>query len=161
MAQKPHKTHKNKLILTSLLTASYCDFLSQKIKQYSHTALLRGSSYINVCFERFHFIWEIGLNSLSAHMFLFCFCPWPYILNVTLFSKNFVNIFSIALHVFSNSFWKICPLFGQILITCLKCFRASFSLSSYSEKMRWGRGWIYEPIMSTRLVRKMVFSVLL
>ena len=37
---------------------------------------------------------------------------------------------------------KICPLFGQILITCLKCSRASFLPSSYSEKMRWGRGWV-------------------
>ena len=32
---------------------------------------------------------------------------------------------------------KICPLFGQILITCLKCSRASFSPSCYSEKVRW------------------------
>ena len=26
-----------------------------------------------------------------------------------------------------------------MLITCLKCSRASFSLSSYSEKMHWGQ----------------------
>ena len=39
---------------------------------------------------------------------------------------------------------KICPLCGKILITFLKCSRASFSPSSYSEKIRWGRGceWI-------------------
>ena len=37
---------------------------------------------------------------------------------------------------------KICPLFGQILIPCLKCSRASFLPSSYSEKMRWGRGLV-------------------
>ena len=49
--------------------------------------------------------------------------------------------FSNAVHIFRNLFWKICPLFGKILITCLKCSRASFSPSSYSEKMRWGRGW--------------------
>ena len=49
--------------------------------------------------------------------------------------------FHYAVHVFSNLFLKICPLFGQILITCLKCSRASFSLSSYSEKMHWGGGW--------------------
>ena len=35
------------------------------------------------------------------------------------------------------------PLFEQILITCLKCSRASFSPSSYSEKMRWERGWAF------------------
>ena len=79
--------------------------------------------------------------SLSAHTFLFCFYPWPYILNVTLFTKNFVNIFSIAVQEFRNLFWKICPLFGQILITCLKCSRASSSLFSYSEKLRWDQGW--------------------
>ena len=31
---------------------------------------------------------------------------------------------------------KICPLLGQILIRCLKCSRASFLSSSYSEKKR-------------------------
>ena len=51
-----------------------------------------------------------------------------------------LDVFSIAAQVFSNLFFKICPLFGQILITCLKCSRASFPLSSYSKKMRWGRG---------------------
>ena len=61
--------------------------------------------------------------SLSAHMFLFCFYPWPYILNVSSFSRNFGNIFSIAIHVFRNLSWKIYPLSGQILITCLKCSR--------------------------------------
>ena len=45
-----------------------------------------------------------------------------------------------VVHVFRNLFWKICPLFGQILITCLKCSRLSFSPSSYSEKKRWSRG---------------------
>ena len=46
--------------------------------------------------------------------------------------------FSIAVHVFRNLFLKICSLFGQILITCLKYSRASFSPSSYSEKMALG-----------------------
>ena len=62
-------------------------------------------------------------------------------------------IFSIAVHVFRNLFLKICPLFGQILIACLKCSRASFSPSSHSEKMHWGRGCpvfiISSPIIST------------
>ena len=47
-------------------------------------------------------------------------------------------IFSIAVHLFRNLFLKICPLFGQILIMCLKCSRASFSPSSYSKKMALG-----------------------
>ena len=43
---------------------------------------------------------------------------------------------------------KICSLFGQIWIMYLKCSRASFSLSSYSKKMRWRRGWVirFQPI---------------
>ena len=49
--------------------------------------------------------------------------------------------FSNTVHVFRNLFWKTCPLFEQILITCLKCSWVSFSPSSYSEKMRWGQGW--------------------
>ena len=48
-----------------------------------------------------------------------------------------INIFSIVVHVFPNLFWKICPLFGHILLTCLKCSRSSFFPPSYSEKMRW------------------------
>ena len=43
------------------------------------------------------------------------------------------------LYIFLYS--KIYPLFGQILITCVKCSRPSFSPSSYNKKMRWGRGW--------------------
>ena len=41
----------------------------------------------------------------------------------------------VAGHVFLNLFLKICPLFGQILITCMKCSRVSFSSSCYNEKM--------------------------
>ena len=77
-----------------------------------------------------------------SYIFLFvCFYPWPYILNVQTSSRKIVDIFSIAVHVLGNLFWKICPLFGQILITCLKCSRASFSTSSYNEKICWGRDW--------------------
>ena len=50
------------------------------------------------------------------------------------------DVFSITVHAFRNLFLKIYPLFGQTLITYLKCSRASFLPSSYSEKMRWGRG---------------------
>ena len=49
------------------------------------------------------------------------------------------HFFSIAVHVFRNLFWKICTLFGQILITCLECSRTSFLLCTYSDKMCWGR----------------------
>ena len=58
---------------------------------------------------------------ICSHMLLFCY-PWSYILD----ASNFVNIFSIATHVFHNLFWKICPILGQILITCLKFSRAFF-----------------------------------
>ena len=71
---------------------------------------------------------------LSPHMFLSYFYPWPYIPNVQISSSNSDIIFSITVHAFRNLLWIICPLFGQILA------RASFSPSSYSEKIRWGRG---------------------
>ena len=80
--------------------------------------------------------YKLRLTLFSAHMFLFCFYPWPYTLNIQTCSCK-----SIAVHIFCNLFWKICPLFGQILITCLKCSRASFLPSSYNEKMHWGQGW--------------------
>ena len=67
-------------------------------------------------------------------MFLFCFYPWPYILNVKIFRCEGADVFSIDAHVFRNLFLKIYLLFGQILITCAT---ASFLSSSYSEKMRW------------------------
>ena len=35
-------------------------------------------------------------------------------------SRETGDIFSIAAHVFRNLFLKICPLFGQVLIMCLK-----------------------------------------
>ena len=82
-------------------------------------------------------------------MFLFCLEPWPYLLNIQPFSSEWLDVFSIAAQVFSNLFLKICPLFGQILITCS---RASFSLSSYSEKMRWGRGCIWRLLWGIMLL---------
>ena len=82
----------------------------------------------------------IFVISLSAHMLLFYFYPWPFVLSVSLFCSNFVIIFSIAVPVFLNLFWKTCPLFRQILITCLNCFRAFFLLSSFSDKMHLGQG---------------------
>ena len=76
----------------------------------------------------------------SPGMFLFCFYLWPYILYVKLFSRESADAFNITAHVFYSLFLRICPLFGQTLITCVKCSRASFSHSSCSEKMHWGRG---------------------
>ena len=87
------------------------------------------------------------LLTLSA-MFLLCFYPWPECLNVLTSCCDSADIFINAVHVFRNLFWRICRLFEQILITCLKCSRASFSSSSYSEKMRWGRGCIFMPTSS-------------
>ena len=79
-----------------------------------------------------------------ACMRLLCFYRWPNLLNLKTVSREPDYVFRNTVHVFANLFLKIRPLFGQILITCLKCSRAFFSLSSYSEKMRWGRGWILD-----------------
>ena len=70
-------------------------------------------------------------------IFLSCFYPWQYILNVQTASRKRVHIFIIVGPVFPNLFWKICSLFGQIFITCLKCSKCSFWPSPYSKKMCW------------------------
>ena len=46
-----------------------------------------------------------------------------------------VVIFSMSVHVFRNLFWKLYPLFGQILITRFKFSRAFFLLFFYSKKI--------------------------
>ena len=69
-------------------------------------------------------------------IYLFCFYPWPYTLIYQTVVCSTANIFSIVFQVFRNSFWQICPLFGQILITHLKYSKDSFSPSSYSKKMQ-------------------------
>ena len=69
---------------------------------------------------------QTDANIVFCSYVLYCFYPWPYILNVQIWSHKTIDIFSVAIDVFLNLFWKICPLFMQILITCLKCFRASF-----------------------------------
>ena len=81
----------------------------------------------------------ISVISLSPHLFSFCFYSWLYILNVSSITDNGLNIFGMAVYIFLNLFWKIRPLFWQILITYL-ISRASFSLCSYTEKMCWGHG---------------------
>ena len=75
--------------------------------------------------------------------FFILFLFLPYTLNDQISSSAVVNVFSMTVHVFCNLFWKIYSLFGQILITCLKCPRASFLLSYYREKIRWERGCYY------------------
>ena len=78
---------------------------------------------------------KLTLMLLSALTSLFCFYPWPNILKMWTCSCKTADVFSETAHVFCNLFWKICPLFGQILITCLKCFRAFFSPFFYSKKI--------------------------
>ena len=53
--------------------------------------------------------------------------------------RTTADVFRLATHELCNSFEKLFPLFGQILIACLKCSSASFLPSSYSKKMRWGQ----------------------
>ena len=91
-------------------------------------------SHTNLCLCFFY------ACAFYSYNFLFSFDSWPCILNDDKSSITRLNIFSMAVHVFCNFFLKICPLFGQVLITCLKYSRASFSPSSYSEKIRWGQG---------------------
>ena len=44
-----------------------------------------------------------------ARIFLFYFCPWPFLLNVQTFSSESVDIFSMAAHIFPNCFNKNIP----------------------------------------------------
>ena len=77
----------------------------------------------------------------KPRMFWFCFYPWPYILNIKTCSRETGDIFSIAAHVFRKLFLKICPLFGQVLIMCLK----------WVSLMRWGWDWKIAPFTKARL----------
>ena len=47
----------------------------------------------------------------------------------------------VSLSTYSVIYSENMPSIGQTLIMCLKCSRASFLPSSYSEKMCWGRGY--------------------
>ena len=81
------------------------------------------------CSDVFILFLSLALHT-KHHVVLFCFYPWPYILNTLTPSRNCADVFH-TIHVFSNLFSKISYLFGQILIMCLKCSRASFLPSSY------------------------------
>ena len=65
---------------------------------------------IIICFVSTKLTTKFG--SLSARMFLFCFCPWRYTLNVKISSRESADVFGNVAHVFCNLFLKICPLFG-------------------------------------------------
>ena len=108
-----------------------------KPKEHNYLTFLRATNfYAYICDFAFCF-----LVFVIIIMFLFCFYPqtyilnisWTYIPNISLFSSKLVNIFVL----------KNCPLFAQILITCLKCSRVSFLASPYNEKMSWGEVWAY------------------
>ena len=95
---------------------------------------------------------------LYPHVFIL-FYPWTYILNVKISSRESANIFSVSVYVFRDLFWQICPLFVQVLIKCLKCSRASSSLSSYSKKLRCERGWDLYWIYSRFVARNTLYLI--
>ena len=99
--------------------------------------------------------------SLFTHMFWFYFYSWFYILSEQIFSGTSVSMSSVTTHVLHNSFWKIRPLFGQILITCLKCSRASFLPSFYCRKMRWDPAWVLIPKAITVMLATMMIKILI
>ena len=85
----------------------------------------------------------------GIQLYVFAYHAWVQTYAYIVFwSYLFILFFSLALHTkctnllpqhvpsFRIWLWKIFSLFGQILITCLKCSRTSFLPSSYSEKMR-------------------------
>ena len=95
-----------------------------------------GCNYRSQSYVFFH-------TDLWLEYFALCSCIFILFLFLALHTKspiciaNTVNIFSMAAHVFCNLFLKTCLLFRQILITCFKCSRVSFSPYSYSEKVGW------------------------
>ena len=96
-----------------------------------------------------------------------CFQPWPHV---------YVNICKFFLdnkytHTLRKAVSEPYKLFGENMlsiwkncITCLKCSRASFSPSSYSDKMRWERGCLITcPTFSSEVYtvfRKVLMPVL-
>ena len=105
--------------------------------------------------------------SLYLHGFAYTnFIPFSYVLILILslsYLRKFYScksaLFSIAVHVFRNFFLQNMPS-RQISITYLKCCRAFFSPFSYSEKMRWDRGWkFFEIIVVSRMVQNSSFYI--
>ena len=99
----------------------------------------------NECWNQFYLVMSL---LIKPHAIAFCsyFVIFILFLSLTLHAEHVTPIgkgdavFSIPVHVFGDLFWKICFLFGQILMTCLKCSRTSFLPFSYCEKLCWGRG---------------------
>ena len=90
---------------------------------------------IIICQYKIH-LRLISLSAFHSYVLIFLFLAL-----LTNHSREPADFSNIAAHIFLNLFIKICPLFGQILITCLKFSSASFSFSSCSEKVHWGWGW--------------------
>ena len=109
----------------------------------------------------FSIVTHASSMSLFTHMFWFYFYSWFYILSEQIFSGTSVSMSSVTTHVLHNSFWKIRPLFGQILITCLKCSRASFLPSFYCRKMRWDPAWVLIPKAITVMLATMMIKILI
>ena len=89
--------------------------------------------------------WKISqtYTNLRSHFFFICFY-FSFILDLK--NLNFGRLgcwcFQCYRPRISSFIWKICPLFGQSLITSLKCFRATF-LPSFSYRKN---------VLGTRLV---------
>ena len=76
---------------------------------------------------------------MSLLIIAFCLYVLILFLTIALHTKHpsmqyhIINIFNIVVHEFCNLFYKIWPLFGQILIMCLKFFW-SFFASFFQQK---------------------------
>ena len=96
------------------------------------------------------------MSGSGQYVFLL-FYNWLFILNVQLSSGTGSIIFSMSVHVFRNLFWKLYPLFGQILITRFKFSRAFFLLFFYSKKISREQGRLIGYLLNdarTFLIRK-------
>ena len=73
------------------------------------------NAHSEVKFYVFHFYqWLQRLVSLSAHIFLYCFSLWLYILNVLTQNRDSTNFFSNTVHVYRNLFWKIFKFWSRV-----------------------------------------------
>ena len=96
---------------------------------------------------QFRLLW---LSELHSYVFILFLCLVFRTKCINL-SHESLDVSSITSNLFPNLFLKICALFGKILITCLKCSRVSFSLSTYNDKMHWGQGWTNSKVLVSNL----------
>ena len=82
---------------------------------------------------------KLMLISFYSHIFLL-FYHWPTYLTLGHVALK-VLVFLVSLSTCSVIYSENMRSIGQTLIMCLKCSRASFLPSSYSEKMCLGRGY--------------------